>query len=167
MKITVKQYARSLYELVEGKDKAEVKSVIANFIDLLVKNRDLNKSDEILNELEKFWSAADGELKAEITCARELGKEAKKLVVEYLKDKTKSEKIVLEEKIDKKKIVKKIIYTHPLFDVEVVKAQKELPKLNKNDPIYFCGSYFRYGFHEDALMSSVELCNKLIREKVL
>lgn len=102
MKITVKQYARSLYELVDGKGKAEVKEVITNFINLLAKNRDLNKAEEILNELEKFWAEADGELKAEITSARELGKDAKKLVIDYLKDKTKSEKIVLEEKIDKK-----------------------------------------------------------------
>lgn len=102
MKITVKQYARSLFELVETKSKSEVKDVIANFINLLVKNRDLNRADEILNELEKFWAEADGELKAEIVSARELGKEAKKLVIEYLKDKTKSEKIILEEKIDKK-----------------------------------------------------------------
>ena len=69
--------------------------------------------------------------------------------------------------IDKKKTIKTINYTHPLFDVEAMKAQKELPKLNENGPLYFCGSYFRYGFHEDALMSSVDLCNKLIGEKVL
>lgn len=69
--------------------------------------------------------------------------------------------------IDEKKILKRINYTHPLFDIEAVKAQKELPKLNESGPLYFCGSYFRYGFHEDALMSSVDLCNKLMGEKVL
>ncbi|MCX6797750.1 MAG: ATP synthase F1 subunit delta [Candidatus Falkowbacteria bacterium] len=102
MKITVKQYARSLYELIEGKSKTEVKEVITNFINFLVKNRDLNKAEEIINELEKFWSEADGELKAEIISARGLGKEARNLAIDYLKDKTKSEKIILEEKVDKK-----------------------------------------------------------------
>ncbi|HEY6161407.1 MAG TPA: FAD-dependent oxidoreductase [Bacteroidia bacterium] len=59
------------------------------------------------------------------------------------------------------KIIKTIDYTHPLFDVEAVKAQKELQKLNQGGPLYYCGSYFRYGFHEDALMSAVELCKLL------
>ncbi|MBI3502188.1 MAG: FAD-dependent oxidoreductase [Bacteroidetes bacterium] len=72
-----------------------------------------------------------------------------------------------EENIDKKKIIKTIEYTHPLFDLEAVKAQKELPKLNESGPLYFCGSYFRYGFHEDALLSSVNLCEQLTGKKVL
>ena len=63
--------------------------------------------------------------------------------------------------IDEKKIIRTIEYTHPLFDIEAVKAQKELNKLNEIGPIYFCGSYFRYGFHEDALMSADKLCKKL------
>ncbi len=67
--------------------------------------------------------------------------------------------------IDEKKIIKTINYTHPLFDIEAVKAQKELQKLNESGPLYFCGSYFRYGFHEDALMSAEALCDRLIPSK--
>lgn len=52
-------------------------------------------------------------------------------------------------------------YAHPLFDVYVMNAQSELNKLNDTGPVYFCGSYFRYGFHEDASMSAIELCSKL------
>jgi len=63
--------------------------------------------------------------------------------------------------IDPSKIIKTIEYEHPLFDVDAVKAQAELHKLNQNGPVYFCGSYFRYGFHEDALKSAVELCEGL------
>jgi predicted NAD/FAD-binding protein len=69
--------------------------------------------------------------------------------------------------IDPEKIIRQIIYTHPLFDVGAVKAQKELPFLNEKGPVYFCGSYFRYGFHEDALMSSLDLCRRLTGEKIL
>jgi uncharacterized protein len=56
---------------------------------------------------------------------------------------------------------------HPLFDVKARKAQTELQTLNEKDSIYFCGSYFRYGFHEDALMSAVELCRSLSRKSIL
>lgn len=63
--------------------------------------------------------------------------------------------------IDNSKILKEIDYEHPLFDVAAIRAQDELMKLNKGGPVYFCGSYFKYGFHEDAYKSAVELCELL------
>ena len=67
------------------------------------------------------------------------------------------------ENIDEKKILKVIDYEHPLFDLDTAKAQPELPKLNEKGPVYFCGSYFRFGFHEDALFSAVTLCEQLLK----
>jgi uncharacterized protein len=52
-------------------------------------------------------------------------------------------------------------YTHPVFSLGTMSAQPHLPKLNQTSPtqrIFFCGSYFRYGFHEDAYGSAVDLC---------
>ena len=66
------------------------------------------------------------------------------------------------------KIIKRIVYHHPLFDRKAIKAQERLPELNKGKPpLYFCGSYFRYGFHEDALWSSVLLCEEILQRKLL
>lgn len=72
-----------------------------------------------------------------------------------------------EEEIDPDKVIRTITYEHPLFDMAARRAQSELPQLNAQGPIYFCGSYFRYGFHEDALLSSVNLCEQLLRKSVL
>ncbi|MGQ0829638.1 MAG: NAD(P)/FAD-dependent oxidoreductase [Bacteroidota bacterium] len=63
--------------------------------------------------------------------------------------------------IAKSKIIKEIDYEHPLFDIATVKAQSELHKLNQTGPLYYCGSYFKYGFHEDAYKSAVDLCATL------
>ncbi|MES2628333.1 MAG: FAD-dependent oxidoreductase [Bacteroidota bacterium] len=63
--------------------------------------------------------------------------------------------------IDPKKVHKTISYDHPIFTVAGFDAQKNLPKLNEDGNIYFCGSYFRNGFHEDALWSAVKLCEVL------
>jgi predicted NAD/FAD-binding protein len=68
--------------------------------------------------------------------------------------------------VDKKKIIKEIDYEHPLFDVPAIQAQNELHKLNASGPLYFCGSYFKYGFHEDAYASAVNLCKQLIGSMV-
>jgi predicted NAD/FAD-binding protein len=58
-------------------------------------------------------------------------------------------------------ILKDFVATHPLFDRAAIGAQDELPTLNDNTRTYFCGSYFRYGFHEDAFTSSLDVCRKL------
>lgn len=42
-------------------------------------------------------------------------------------------------------------YHHPLYTDESMATQKELPQLNGQNRTYFCGSYFGYGFHEDAV----------------
>jgi predicted NAD/FAD-binding protein len=63
--------------------------------------------------------------------------------------------------VNPEKVIQTIRYEHPLFDVAARKAQEELPVLNTKGPLYFCGSYFRYGFHEDAYASAVDLCKHL------
>tara|TARA_B100001123_G_scaffold243608_1_gene272333 strand:+ start:247 stop:1488 length:1242 start_codon:yes stop_codon:yes gene_type:complete len=63
--------------------------------------------------------------------------------------------------IDKKKIIKKVEFTHPFYDIETIKAQKYLPELQGIKNCWFCGSYFGYGFHEDGLKSAIDVANKL------
>jgi uncharacterized protein len=63
--------------------------------------------------------------------------------------------------INKDKFIMEIEYEHPLFDVAAAMAQKELFTLNHQGILYYCGSYFKYGFHEDAYASAVELCEVL------
>lgn len=62
------------------------------------------------------------------------------------------------DQLDPKTILKEIDYEHPLFDVAAMQAQQELHLLNQSGPVYYCGSYFKYGFHEDAYASAVDLC---------
>lgn len=68
--------------------------------------------------------------------------------------------------LDEKKIIREIDYDHPLFDVPAINAQAELHKLNQSGPVYFCGSYFKYGFHEDAFASAVALCSGLLGREI-
>ena len=64
------------------------------------------------------------------------------------------------ELIDENKIIKKVNFTHPYFNNENVKLQKNLHLLQGKKRTWFCGSYFGYGFHEDGLKSSIELIKK-------
>ncbi|MBX9852063.1 MAG: FAD-dependent oxidoreductase [Cytophagaceae bacterium] len=68
--------------------------------------------------------------------------------------------------IKEEKIIRKISYEHPIFNTDAMKAQGALPGLNENGISYFCGSYFKYGFHEDAFTSALETCRKLTGKKI-
>ncbi len=57
--------------------------------------------------------------------------------------------------IDKKDIVASMEYTHPQYTFDSAATQESLPGLNGARNTYFCGSYFGYGFHEDAARSGV------------
>ena len=64
-------------------------------------------------------------------------------------------------------VLRRIPYEHPLFSLGAIRAQRELPSLNqRRTRVYFCGSYFRYGFHEDAFTSALELCRTLTGERL-
>lgn len=62
-------------------------------------------------------------------------------------------------------IIQQIEYDHPVFSVPGLKAQNQANTINKNAAgrrLLFCGSYFKYGFHEDAFASAVNLCENLL-----
>ena len=61
------------------------------------------------------------------------------------------------EKIEENKVIKQEKFTHPYYNNENMKLQKELHTLQGRKRTWFCGSYFGYGFHEDGLKSSIEL----------
>jgi len=68
-----------------------------------------------------------------------------------------------EELVDPKKILLRLNYTHPLFSGAAIRAQADLPKLNQQEGgIYFSGSYFKYGFHEDAYTSALNAAQVLL-----
>jgi len=60
-------------------------------------------------------------------------------------------------KISNNDIVKKINFTHPYFNLETLKYQKDLHLLQGKKRTWYCGSYFGYGFHEDGLKSTLNL----------
>ena len=65
-------------------------------------------------------------------------------------------------------VLKRIQYEHPLFSLGAIRAQQSLPRLNeRRSNVFFCGSYFRYGFHEDAFTSALELCRLLTGERLM
>lgn len=68
--------------------------------------------------------------------------------------------------VDASKVLYETTYQHPVYTLESIRAQDELPAMNAAARrVYFCGSYFKYGFHEDAYASAVAVSG-LLRERL-
>jgi len=63
--------------------------------------------------------------------------------------------------LDDHKIIKKINFTHPFYNLRAIEAQKKLEKLQGENNSWFCGSYFGYGFHEDGIKSAINIVNQV------
>lgn len=62
--------------------------------------------------------------------------------------------------ISENRNIAEFMYTHPQYTPESIATQKPLDTLNGKQNTWFCGSYFRYGFHEDAVLSGVNVAKK-------
>ena len=62
------------------------------------------------------------------------------------------------QSVDKSKVLKKIIYHHPLFTVKGIEAQKRKLEISGVNNTYYCGAYWHNGFHEDGVASAIEVC---------
>ena len=64
-----------------------------------------------------------------------------------------------DSKLDPKKMINQTILTHPTYSFDAIDSQKSLRSNNGRRNTWFCGSYFGYGFHEDAVQSSADIAN--------
>ena len=52
-------------------------------------------------------------------------------------------------------VIKRYHYTHPVFTLDGVDAQARQEELNGQNRSFFCGAYWRNGFHEDGVVSAL------------
>ena len=58
------------------------------------------------------------------------------------------------ENIEPKSIISKFNYSHPIFNNETIKAQARHKEINFSPRTFYCGAYWRNGFHEDGVVSA-------------
>lgn len=73
------------------------------------------------------------------------------------------------DRIAPDKVLRRIEYEHPLFDLAAIEAQRELPRLNRfsrGQTTYYAGAWFKYGFHEDGFTSALECARAITGEPI-
>jgi uncharacterized protein len=58
--------------------------------------------------------------------------------------------------IDEAQVLRRLSYEHPVFSVAAVAAQARHREIDGTQGAYYCGAYWRYGFHEDGVVSALQ-----------
>jgi predicted NAD/FAD-binding protein len=65
------------------------------------------------------------------------------------------------KKIDPTTIIKEMNYSHPLFTLEGMDAQAKWDRISGVKNTFYCGAYWRNGFHEDGLFSALRVVEQI------
>ena len=61
-------------------------------------------------------------------------------------------------RVDQASVIERLSYSHPVYNMQAIAAQKEWSRISGVDGIHYCGAYWGYGFHEDGLKSGLDVC---------
>ncbi|WP_350559318.1 FAD-dependent oxidoreductase [Psychrobacter sp. CAL346-MNA-CIBAN-0220] len=70
--------------------------------------------------------------------------------------------VTLNHDIDATQVIKKIHYSHPVYNNRTIAAQAQWLRISGNGlHTHFCGAYWFNGFHEDGVRSGLRVCQAL------
>ncbi len=62
--------------------------------------------------------------------------------------------------INPNKILAKFNYAHPVYSINMIKAQEQVSLISGHNNTHFCGAYWHNGFHEDGVVSALRVCRE-------
>lgn len=63
--------------------------------------------------------------------------------------------------IDAGRVIRRLQYAHPQYSISSVAAQARWREVSGVRHTHYCGAYWRYGFHEDGLVSAIRVARDL------
>lgn len=63
--------------------------------------------------------------------------------------------------IDESKIIQRKVFAHPLVTRDSIQAQKRKSEINGYNRVWFAGAYWGNGFHEDGVVSAIDIAKGL------
>ena len=153
-KVIIATHADDALKLIENPTQQE-KLILRNF-SYKINKAYLHFDENVMPKNKKNWSSWNSTIDKDISKGSSLT-----YWLNILQNLKTEENIFLTLnpffEIKKNKIYKEIEFTHPYYDQNTIDNQKKLIQLQNSNNILFCGSYFGYGFHEDAIKSSIEM----------
>ena len=67
-------------------------------------------------------------------------------------------------RIDASRVLRRFRFAHPLFTPPAVAAQRRHSEVSGADRIHYCGAYWGNGFHEDGVVSALQVTRRFDRD---
>ncbi|MBT6628644.1 MAG: FAD-dependent oxidoreductase [Gemmatimonadetes bacterium] len=64
------------------------------------------------------------------------------------------------EAVDEGRVLKEIVYHHPRYTLDSISAQRRRHEICGVRHTHYCGAYWGYGFHEDGVVSALEVTRR-------
>jgi len=130
MKPTASQYAYAFLELSRGSDSSEQAVVVGRFLAFLKCQRETKKLPAILRNLQQLVDQSEGVRRVQMTTNEVLNESALEDFTQKIKKLLDSEKLIVEQKVDKRMIGGVTFRTETeLFDGTVRRRLEELRKV--------------------------------------
>lgn len=101
MKISITQYAKTLFELTQGKSEQEVLDVTKKFAEVLKNDGQLKNAAKIIEKFTELCNKVNGIVEAEVVTAGEIEKETKEKVEKFVKEKYQAKEVVIKNVVNK------------------------------------------------------------------
>ncbi len=122
----------------------------------------LHRDTSVLPQRRKAWAAWNYERAAE---AQEKQRVCLHYLLNLLQPLNTTDSLIVSlnpvKKIDPARVIGQYAYAHPVFDRAAIAAQKQLPSLQGQGGVWFCGAWAGYGFHEDGLKSGLDVAQQI------
>ncbi|EKE18495.1 MAG: F0F1 ATP synthase subunit delta [uncultured bacterium] len=130
MKINIKQYSQTLFDLTDGKSDQEVLDVVGKFAQTLKKDGQVKNAGMIMRKFSEMYNGANGIVEAEVTTRYKIQDTRYKEIEDFIKSKYKAESVeitsIVNESIKGGIIVK---VGDEIFDASVNGQLKKLHKI--------------------------------------
>jgi predicted NAD/FAD-binding protein len=63
--------------------------------------------------------------------------------------------------IDPEKVIRRMVYHHPLYTRDAIRAQARWGEISNERRTHYCGAHWMYGFHEDGVNSALRVARAL------
>jgi F-type H+-transporting ATPase subunit delta len=102
MKVSIKQYSQTLFELTDGKSEQEILNIVSKFAEQLKNDGQLKNSDKIIEKFAEIYNAKNGIVQACVISARALEDVQVAEISDFIKKKYAVKDVVVDNIVDEK-----------------------------------------------------------------
>ncbi|HBI50497.1 MAG TPA: hypothetical protein DDY21_01465, partial [Candidatus Moranbacteria bacterium] len=102
MKVSIKQYSQTLFEMTDGKSEQELLVIVKKFAEQLKADGQLKNAGKIMEKFGELYNAANGIVVAEVTTRYKIQDTRYKQIEEFIKEKYSAKVVEIENVINEK-----------------------------------------------------------------